>query len=115
MTTCPPDCPALLDPGLCECLREVLDPEIGLNIVDLGLVRSATRSADAIDVRMTLTSRACPLGELVMDEAREKLAARYPEVARVNIELVWEPMWTQDLITDRGYEMLGRGRTRMLI
>ena len=103
-----------LDPGLCECLRDVLDPEIGLNIVDLGLVLQAHRSADRIQVRLTLTSRACPLGELVLAEVREKVAASYPTVARVDIQLVWDPIWTPDLITDRGYELLGRSRTRIL-
>ena len=103
-----------LDAGLCECLRDVLDPEIGLNIVDLGLVLQAHRSADRIQVRLTLTSRACPLGELVLAEVREKVAASYPTVARVDIQLVWDPIWTPDLITDRGYELLGRSRTRIL-
>jgi metal-sulfur cluster biosynthetic enzyme len=103
-----------LDPDLCQCLRDVLDPEIGLNIVDLGLVLDAHRSADRISVRLTLTSRACPLGELVLAEVREKVAASYPEVARVDIKLVWDPIWTPDLITDRGYELLGRSRTRIL-
>jgi len=104
-----------LDPGLCDCLRDVLDPEIGLNIVDLGLVIEARRSAGEIAVRLTLTSRACPLGELVVAEVREKIAASYPTVARVNVDLVWEPIWSPDLITDSGYEQLGRTRTRTLI
>jgi len=104
-----------LDPGLCECLRDVLDPEIGLNIVDLGLVLDTRRSADCISVRLTLTSRACPLGELVLAEVREKVAESYPAVTRVDIDLVWDPIWTPDLITDRGYELLGRPRTRTLI
>jgi metal-sulfur cluster biosynthetic enzyme len=103
-----------LDPGLCECLRDVIDPEIGLNIVDLGLVLDAHRSAHRIRVRLTLTSRACPLGELVLADVREKVAASYPEVTRVDIKLVWDPVWTPDLITDRGYELLGRPRTRTL-
>lgn len=103
-----------LDPGLCDCLRDVLDPEIGLNIVDLGLVIEARRSAEEIEVKLTLTSRACPLGELVMADVRERIAANYPAVDRVNIELVWDPIWTPDLITDRGYELLGRTRTRTL-
>lgn len=103
-----------LDPGLCECLRDVLDPEIGINIVDLGLVLDARRSADRIKVRLTLTSRACPLGELVLADVHEKVVANYPEVARVDIKLVWDPVWTPDLITDRGYELLGRPRTRIL-
>lgn len=104
-----------LDPGLCECLRDVLDPEIGLNIVDLGLVLDARRSVDQIKVQLTLTSRACPLGDLVVAEVRQKIASSFPKVSRVDIRLVWDPAWTPDLITDRGYELLGRTRTRTLI
>lgn len=103
-----------LDPELCQVLRSVMDPEIGLNIVDLGLVVEARRSPDAIGVKLTLTSRACPLGELVITEVRERIAAIYPMVARVDIDLVWEPIWSPDLITDRGFELLGRTRTRTL-
>ena len=104
-----------LDAALCDCLREVLDPEIGLNVVDLGLVTVAERTADAVKVRLTLTSRACPLGEMVLADVREKIAQSYPEVTRVDIRLVWDPVWTPDRITDRGYELLGRTRTRTLI
>jgi metal-sulfur cluster biosynthetic enzyme len=103
-----------LDPGLCDTLRDVLDPEIGLNIVDLGLVIEAHRSSRAIVVKLTLTSRACPLGELVITEVRERIASTYPAVARVDVDLVWDPIWTPDLITDRGFELLGRTRTRTL-
>lgn len=105
---------SILDAELCRCLRAVLDPEIGLNIVDLGLVYLARRSPNTIEVRLTLTSRACPLAEMVMEEVREKIASTYPDVARVNIKLVWAPVWTPDLITDRGYEQLGRARKREL-
>ena len=49
-----------------------------------------------------------------MADVRERIAANYPAVDRVNIELVWDPIWTPDLITDRGYELLGRTRTRTL-
>jgi metal-sulfur cluster biosynthetic enzyme len=104
-----------LDPGLCECLREVLDPEIGLNVVDLGLVIEAHRSSEEIAVKLTLTSRACPLGEMVVADVRERIASTYPTVARVNVDLVWDPIWSPDFITDRGFELLGRTRTRTLI
>lgn len=104
-----------LDPNLCECLRGVIDPEIGLNIVDLGLVLDARRVADLVAIRMTLTSRACPLGELVISEVQDRIASNFPDVARVDVNLVWEPPWSPDLITDRGYELLGRPRTRTLI
>ena len=104
-----------LDAGLCDCLRDVLDPEIGLNVVDLGLVVVAERTAEDIKVRLTLTSRACPLGEMVLEDVRQKVAQSYPEITRTDIRLVWDPIWTPDRITDRGYEMLGRTRTRTLI
>lgn len=104
-----------LDPGLSECLRGILDPEIGLNIVDLGLVIEARRSLEAIAVRMTLTSRACPLGELVIGEVRERIGLTYPDVPRVDVDLVWDPVWTPEFITDRGFELLGRDRPRSMI
>ena len=105
---------AELEPAVTECLREVLDPEIGLNVVDLGLVFEARREAGRVIVRLTLTSRACPLGEMVLDEVRQALAASFPD-ARLDVQLVWHPMWTPDCITDRGYELLGRTRARTLI
>ena len=65
-------------------------------------------------MRLSLTSRACPLGALVLEEVREKIVASYPAISRVNVKLVWDPIWTPDLITDRGFELLGRSRTRTL-
>lgn len=103
-----------LDPGLAACLRDVLDPEIGLNVVDLGLVYVAERSIEAVEVKLTLTSRACPLGELVLAQVRNKISATYPDIARMDIELTWDPLWSPDLITDRGYELMGRERARTL-
>ena len=103
-----------LDEDVADCLRDVLDPEIGLNVVDLGLVYVARRRSTAIDVMLTLTSRACPLGELVLAQIRERLAQAYPG-HELNVELVWTPPWTPSLITDRGYELMGRERTRTLI
>jgi metal-sulfur cluster biosynthetic enzyme len=101
---------SVLDEEIADCLRDVLDPEIGLNVVDLGLVYVARRDARSIDVELTLTSRACPLGELVLAQVQEKLSSIYPGVD-LNVELVWSPLWSPDLITDRGYELMGRKRT----
>ena len=104
-----------LDPELSRCLKAVLDPELGISIIDLGLVYFARRSQDEIKVTLTLTSRACPLAQMVTEEVRERIASTYPWVARVNIQLVWDPAWTPDLITDSGYEQMGRTRKRELI
>lgn len=99
---------SVLDPDILNCLQEVLDPEIGLSIVDLGLVYQAARTPDGIDVALTLTTRACPLGELIVGQARECLARRFQDVPRMDVKLVWEPIWNPDLITDKGLEHLGR-------
>ena len=104
----------VLDDDVAECLREVLDPEIGLNVVDLGLVYLAHRTPWSVEVEMTLTSRACPLGELVLGQVRERLTAAFPDVEQ-KVQLVWTPPWSPDLITDRGYETMGRKRTWSLI
>lgn len=104
----------VLDDDVAECLRDVLDPEIGLNVVDLGLIYLAHRTPWSVEVEMTLTSRACPLGELVLGQVRERLAAAFPDVEQ-KVQLVWTPSWSPDLITDRGYETMGRKRTWSLI
>jgi metal-sulfur cluster biosynthetic enzyme len=96
-----------LDPDVLDCLLEVMDPEVGLSVVDLGLVYRATRDDDGIAVALTLTTRACPLGEMLVDDARERLSRRFQD-ARIVVSLVWNPPWNPVRITDRGLELLGR-------
>lgn len=102
----------ILDPDICACLGEVLDPELGINIVDLGLVLSATRSGRTIEVIFTLTSRACPLGSLIRDEVRQTLRAAFPDAEAIDVRLVWDPPWSEDMVSDHGFELLGMTRTR---
>lgn len=97
-----------LDPDLLECLVDVMDPEIGLSVVDLGLIYRATHDENGINVALTLTTRACPLGEMIIEDARERLASRFPDSPRIGFDLVWQPPWNPDRITDRGRELLGR-------
>ncbi|WP_312895201.1 metal-sulfur cluster assembly factor [Microvirga sp.] len=96
-----------LDPDILDCLLEVMDPEVGLSVVDLGLVYQATRSDDGIEVALTLTTRACPLGGMIVEDARERLSGRFHDVPKVVVSLVWNPPWTPDRITGRGLELLG--------
>ncbi|WP_262266304.1 metal-sulfur cluster assembly factor [Microvirga yunnanensis] len=96
-----------LDPDVIDCLLEVMDPEVGLSVVDLGLVYRATRGDDGIAVALTLTTRACPLGEMIVEDTRERLARRFQDVRRIAVELVWSPPWTPERITERGLELLG--------
>lgn len=97
-----------IDPQLAECLRGVLDPEVGVNIVDLGLVYSARQIEGGVEVRMTLTSRACPMGAMVLEDVRMRIAESLPHAAPVDVELVWEPPWHPDRITDAGRLALGQ-------
>lgn len=89
-----------------ERLHDVIDPEIGVNIVDLGLVFGVDVADAVASVRMTLTSPACPLGGY-MDNAIRHALTRLPEVEETNMELVWEPVWGPHLMSDDAKRQLG--------
>jgi metal-sulfur cluster biosynthetic enzyme len=71
-------------------LGEVIDPEIGVNIVDLGLIYGVEASGQSIRVRMTMTTPSCPMGGMLTDEVRTVIAHRFP-AHRIDVDLVWEP------------------------
>jgi metal-sulfur cluster biosynthetic enzyme len=83
-----------MDESVLAVLRGIDDPEIGVNLVDLGLVYEAERVASEVTVRFTTTSRSCPLGEFLREEAWSKLAQAFPEATRIDVELVRTPRWT---------------------
>lgn len=87
-----------------EALRDVVDPELGINVVDLGLVYGVTidQHGTAV-VDMTLTSAACPLTDVIESQAEEVL---HGIVDHVLINWVWMPPWGPDKITDEGREQL---------
>ena len=89
---------------LTERMRDVVDPELGINVVDLGLVYGIEITDDAVaKIDMTLTSAACPLTDVIEDQTR---AALDGVVAEFAINWVWMPPWGLDKITDDGREML---------
>jgi len=88
-------------------LKAVVDPELGINIVDLGLVYRADRIADAIEVTMTMTTPSCPLGEMLLEEVRAVLHERFPQAADVSVELVWDPPWSSELMSLAARQQLG--------
>ncbi len=88
-------------------LREVMDPEAGFNIVDLGLIYRVAIAAPQVDIEMTMTSPACPLGDMIIDEAREAVAPTLPPGWTVDIRLVWEPPWQPALMSEAGKKHFG--------
>lgn len=85
-----------LDPDLLLALRSVLDPELGIDVVSLGLVYEATRAGDQANVVMTMTTPACPLGESIVADARTALESMVPGVKHADVALVFEPAWTPE-------------------
>jgi metal-sulfur cluster biosynthetic enzyme len=93
--------------ALLDALRSVHDPEAGMNIVELGLVYGVEATPPAARVRMTMTSAACPLGDYLTDAVRGALRARFPELEQVNVELVWDPPWTPERMSEEARNFFG--------
>jgi metal-sulfur cluster biosynthetic enzyme len=93
-------------------LKNVIDPEIGLNIVDLGLVYGVDIREDGrqVVVNMTLTTPACPAGPQIIEQAHtevKNLNAIHPQLEDVNINLVWTPFWNPEMMSQEARDELG--------
>lgn len=95
---------AVTDEDVIEAMKDVIDPELGINVVDLGLVYGVTVDENnTATVDMTLTSAACPLTDVIEDQTRSALNSI---VTDFKINWVWMPPWGPDKITDDGRDML---------
>lgn len=92
--------------ALVSALRTVKDPELNVNVVDLGLVYSIQARDDQVDVEMTLTSPACPVGPEMLRGAVTALE-KVPGVTKANVRLVMSPPWSPDKMTDAARDELG--------
>jgi metal-sulfur cluster biosynthetic enzyme len=90
---------------LWDALREVLDPELGISLVDMGLIVAAHRDGARAVVRLTYTAMGCPATEMIETDVRERLL-RVPGIAEVELEVVWEPVWTKARLTEDGRDAL---------
>jgi metal-sulfur cluster biosynthetic enzyme len=105
--SCPPDSPSMPDQdSILAALRTVRDPEIGLNVVDLGLVYTVQTRQGEVDVEMTLTSPACPAGPQILRDAVAAIE-RLQGVERANVRLVLTPPWSPDRMSDEARDELG--------
>jgi len=91
-----------------EALREVIDPEVGVNVVDLGLVYAIRVRENRISVDMTMTTRACPLVEHIKDQAEAVIKEKIPEAGYVEVLMVWDPPWNPDMMSEEARKKLGR-------
>jgi metal-sulfur cluster biosynthetic enzyme len=91
--------------ALWDALREVDDPELGISIVDMGLVVDLLRTGSTALVWLTYTAMGCPAMDMIEEDARARLL-RVPGVNRVEIEVVWEPVWTRARLTPEGRDGL---------
>jgi metal-sulfur cluster biosynthetic enzyme len=112
--------PAPLPPVTAEdifaALRDCFDPEVKLNLVDLGLIYGVTVEPDPhstpafprqrVKVTMTLTTQQCPASGLIFEQVNNRLAS-IQQVSRVEVDLVWEPKWTPHRISEAGRKQLG--------
>lgn len=88
-----------------EVLKTVSDPEIGVDIVNLGLIYNLEIKGDVVDVRMTMTAPSCPVTDWILVEAQRRVE-ELPGIKECNIDLVWEPPWNLDMISDEARKTL---------
>ncbi len=94
------------DAALLDALKQVIDPELMINVVDLGLVYEIRQNGSNVSVDLTLTSPACPAGPQIIQQAKMALEG-LEGVEQVEIKLVMTPPWTPDRMTDEARDQLG--------
>jgi metal-sulfur cluster biosynthetic enzyme len=95
------------DAAVRDALRSVVDPEAGMNIVDLGLVYGIEVEGAVVKVDMTMTTAACPMADMLVEQARAAVAAITPPAMQVEVKLVWDPPWTPDKMSGVAREFFG--------
>ncbi len=87
--------------SLLTALREVNDPEFPISVVDMGLIQRITREGERVRVDLTFTAMGCPAMDMILDDVRERLL-KEPGVREVNLEIVWDPPWTKERLSEAG-------------
>jgi metal-sulfur cluster biosynthetic enzyme len=99
--------PQDLLPTIVQALEKVVDPEVALNIVDVGLVYGVVIADGRMDVRITMTSAACPVTDVIVDDVENALDDAMPPELKIHVEVVWEPPWTQQRMSGRARAFMG--------
>jgi len=94
-------------PAIDAALRRVVDPEVAMNIVDVGLVVDVCLHEGTLHVQVTMTSAACPVADVVVADVRHELDHALPDGPRVQVELVWQPAWTPERMSASARRFMG--------
>lgn len=90
-----------------DILKSVIDPEVEINIVDMGLIYKVVHDGDQkFDITMTLSTPACPIGDAIILNVKEAVLAKFSD-SEVNVELVFDPPWSPDMVSEEGKKILG--------
>ena len=99
--------PEELREPILHALTRVVDPEVAMSIVDVGLVYGVEVTPGKVHVTMTMTSAACPVTDAIFDEAESELDKVVPPDMLVQLELVWDPPWTMERMSERARRFMG--------
>lgn len=95
-----------------DSLKECMDPEIPINIVDMGLIYGIdVKDDNKVDIKMTMTTRGCPLHDTLVSDVK-RYVNKVPGVADVNVEIVWEPPWTPERMSEEGKKLINYGKQK---
>jgi metal-sulfur cluster biosynthetic enzyme len=93
-----------------DALRDVVDPEAGINIVELGLIyriEVVEGAGQTVGVDLTMTSPTCPMGDMILDDARRAIESVLPAGYALDLQLVWEPAWRPEFMSDQARRHFG--------
>jgi len=97
-----------------DSLKQCMDPEIPINVVDMGLIYGVNVSADnKVDIKMTMTTRGCPLHDTLVSDVK-RYVNKVPGVNGVNVEIVWEPVWTPEKMSEAGKKLINYGKQKTI-
>ncbi|TLX95222.1 MAG: DUF59 domain-containing protein [Thaumarchaeota archaeon] len=97
-----------------DSLKQCMDPEIPINIVDMGLIYGINVKANnKVDIKMTMTTRGCPLHDTLVNDVK-RYVNKVPGVTDVNIEIVWDPPWTPEKMSEEGKKLINYGKQQTI-
>jgi metal-sulfur cluster biosynthetic enzyme len=92
-------------PALWDALRDVMDPEIPISVVDMGLIVDLSQCDGIVEIKLTFTAMGCPAMDFIMDDIRTRLL-QVPGVREIHIDIVWDPVWTKARLSEEGIEIM---------